>query len=97
MFAYNDNENSLVDIVEKIESFKVFENGQIRMIRQQDEFFYKVKSNIKALFIQSRLMPAFGVSLHNETIQELKKDCWLKINFKHKIEKSGLPFSSLLP
>ena len=32
----------------------------------------------------------------NNYVNEIKKDSWLKINFENIIEKSGLPFSSLL-
>ena len=96
MLNYYDNENSLVDIIDHIESFEVFENGNIRLINDKQEDFLKIKSNLKDLFSSSRLMPAFGVSLHDETLNEIKKDSWLKINFESLIEKSGLPFSSLL-
>ena len=96
MLCYNDNENSLVDIVEKIESFEVLENGKSSRIFPKDDKFNKLKTNIKNLFVTSRLMPAFSVSLHNETIQELKKDFWFKIHFNQEVEKNGLPFSSLL-
>ena len=96
MLNYYDNENSLVDIIDHIESFEVFENGNIRLINNKQEDFLKMKSNLKDLFSSSRLMPAFGVSLHDETLNEIKKDSWLKINFESIVEKSGLPFSSLL-
>lgn len=95
MLNYYDNENSLVDIVDKIQSFEVFENGNLKSIESEQDFL-KIKSNLKDLFSSSRLMPAFGVSLHNETLNEIKKDVWLKINFKKEIEKSGLSFNALL-
>ena len=71
-------------------------NGEVKKISQEDNDFSMFKSNLRELFSNSRLMPAFGVSLHNETITEIKKDIWLKINFNHVLEKNGLPFYSLL-
>ena len=41
-------------------------------------------------------MPAFGVSLHNETLNEIKSNCWLQVNFNKEIVKNGLPFNALL-
>ena len=91
-----DNENSLVDIVNKIQSLEVFKNGNIKLVENNEESFLQIKDNLKDLFSSSRLMPAFGVSLHNDTLNEIKKGIWLKINFDSKIEKSGLPFNSLI-
>ena len=41
-------------------------------------------------------MPAFGVSLHAETLNELKNDNWIKINFNKQIIVNELPFVSLI-
>lgn len=96
MFCVNDSEFSLEDIVEHIESFEIFDNGEAKKISQEEKDFSMIKLNLKNLFSSSRLMPAFGVSLHNETIKEMQKDIWLKINFNNVLNKNGLPFSSLL-
>lgn len=96
MLSYYDNENSLVDIVDNIKSLEIFENGNIKLIEATDESFFKIKTNLTDLFSSSRLMPAFGVSMHNETLNEIQKDCWLKINFQNEVEKSGLPFNALI-
>ncbi|MBQ9796015.1 MAG: hypothetical protein IJW36_03575 [Clostridia bacterium] len=96
MLCVNDNASSLVDIVESVDNFEIYNNGEIKKIPQQADEFLTMKSKLRGLFSCARLMPAFGVSLHNETTQELKKDVWLKINFNKIEEKNGLYFSALL-
>ena len=96
MISYSDNENSLLDCVEKIESFCLITNGEVTKIEQKSDDFFRMLEKIETLFSNSCLMPAFGVSLHNETLNELKSVGWLQINFLHEITKNGLPFNSLL-
>ncbi|MBQ8615413.1 MAG: hypothetical protein IJ415_02485 [Clostridia bacterium] len=95
MINYNYIDN-MADCVQNIESFSVFESGNIRVISKGNEVFNKILKNIEELFSTSRVMPAFGVSLHDETLNALKQDNWLQINFNEELEKNGLPFSSLL-
>jgi len=66
-----------------------------RVIANSDEF-HKIKNNLLLIFSNSRLMPAFGVSLHKETLNELKSGAWLQINFSQPQTKNGLPFNALL-
>jgi len=96
MMIFNSVENSLIDCIDFIESFEVHVNGEKKLILQSDCDFNKIKSNLEGLFVQSRLMPAFGVSSHIETLNEIKQDSWIKINFNKEIIKSGLPCEALL-
>lgn len=96
MIIYYDNENTLVDIVDQIESFNLFINGREKQISNNSFFFLKIKQKIEEVFSSSTLMPALGVSLHNETIKEMQKDIWIQINFKKELKKNDLPFDSLL-
>ena len=95
MIIYN-NESTLNDIVEKIENFEVFDNGKKTSVNSASKDFFVIKNKLIELFLNSRLMPAFGVSLHKETLNELKKGKWLKISFSKLITKNGLSFDSLL-
>ncbi len=96
MLSVIDAENNLVDVIQKIESFEVFKQGNRELIDQKDNRFIFMKKKLLDLFSSSRLMPAFGVSLHNETMQEIESGVWLKVNFNKEIVKNGLPFASLL-
>ena len=53
-------------------------------------------SKLKDLFLYSRLMPAFPVSLHNETLDALRQGQWLKLSFTCRQNVNGLLFDGLL-
>lgn len=96
MLCVNDNENNLMDVLDYVESFEVLTDGKKEKIFQNDERFNVLISKLKDLFVNSRLMPAFGVSIHDETLIALEHDQWLQINLKQETKKNGLPFNSLL-
>ena len=96
MLIYNVNENNLIDTLKNIDSFEIFENGKQKKILINDKKFNKIKTSLEDLFSNSKLMPAFGVSLHNETLKEMMKGNWLQINFSNEINISGMLFNALL-
>ncbi len=96
MINYIDNENSLVDIINFVDSFDIFINGKKEQVSKQNPKFEILISRLENLFQSSHLMPAFGVSMHDETQNELKENKWLKINFNQNLTKNGLDFSALL-
>ena len=88
--------NNLIDFVKFIESFHIYINGKRCVISTGDNGFDEIKSRIEFLFGLARVMPAFGVSLHSETLDALKQDCWIQINFIQNIDIDGLNFDGLL-
>ena len=96
MLCVNNVEQNLVDVLDKIKSFEIYTHGNKETIGKNNDRFLKLKNNIEEVFFNSRLMPAFGVSLHEETIHELKNGVWLKLNFDSEIIKNGLLCNSLL-
>ena len=91
-----DNSNSLTDLCEKISSFFVYNNGVRQEINLNSNQFVKIKNNLFSIFSNARLEPAFGVSLHELTLNELKNGQWLELNFANEQTKNSLPFNSLL-
>ncbi|MBQ9795693.1 MAG: hypothetical protein IJW36_01850 [Clostridia bacterium] len=90
-------QDTMQDCIQEIESFYVFKNEKKIKISNADRSkFNMILKNINEILHQSRLMPAFGVSLHNETLNALEKDTWLQINFNKEMEKNGLLFNSLV-
>lgn len=88
--------NNMSECVQYIESFYIFENGIKREINKNTLNFKLFKKGVGIALKRARVMPAFGVSLHSETQNALKKDMWLQINFNKKQEINGLPFDALL-
>ena len=93
-FVYN--ENSLIDCMDYVEKFEVNIHGKSKEIEKENKEFNVIFLRLKDLFANSRLMPAFGVSIHSQTLNELKNHKWIKIYFSQEMSKNGLKFSSLL-
>ncbi len=96
MINYIDNENNLVDILKFINNFEIINDGIKKEILNHSKEFDVLYLKLENLFKNSRLMPAFGVSLHHEALNAIETNTWLKINFNQVLNKSGLPFSALL-
>jgi len=96
MQIYQDNSNSVIDLIEKIESFTLIKNGKHSFLETSSKNFDEIKNNLLEVFKQGTLLPALGVSLHDLTTEEIKYGIWLKINFKNEQVKNDLPFTSLL-
>lgn len=96
MFIQNDYSDSMIDCLNYIDSFFIFENGKRKEIKKANVEFDIIYNKIENLFYNSHLMPAFGVSLHNETLNAIKCESWLQINFSKEMIKNDLPFNALI-
>lgn len=96
MINQTNNFNELTQILQNVESFNIYTNGMKENVKKSSPDFKSIQQNLNKLFMQALIMPAFGVSLHNETLNELKTNTWLEINFDSEQEINELNFSSLL-
>ncbi len=91
-----ENYNELNNIIKDITSFNIYyKNKRINIDKDNKHFstiIDKIVDNIK----KARIMPALGVSIHEETIEAMKRDCWIEINFIAEQEINDLPFDALL-
>lgn len=91
-----DYSDSMVDCVQYVESFYVYENGNKKTLDKTSKEFALTLKNVENVFKTARVMPAFGVSLHEETLKEIRNDNWLQINFSKQMNKNDLLFNSLI-
>ena len=96
MQIFHENSNSVIDLIEKIESFTLIKNGKHSFLDTSSKNFDGIKNNLLEVFKQGTLLPALGVSLHNLTVEEMKSGNWLELNFGNEQTKNNLPFTSLL-
>lgn len=96
MLQINDRENTMIDTLDKIESFTIFQDGKETEINKENKKFNSIFLAVEEVFAKGQILPAFGVNLHDETLNALKSDEWLQINFKEEQIKNGLSFSALL-
>jgi hypothetical protein len=92
----SNNFNNLQDTLSKISSFEILKGGEKELIFQSNPKFQSILNNLENLFLNSMLMPAFGVCSHKETEMAIRKDVWLKINYNENIKKNTLPFTALI-
>jgi len=81
--------------LEYIRVIYVYDNGDKFEILQSD-VYNKIIVELEDIFINSREMPAFGVSLHEETLESLKNGVWLELEFDDEYNHNGMPYSKLL-
>lgn len=84
----------LPDIFGEAQMVKVYNDGQEIVMSEES------KAEFDTLFVEAlddaRQMPAFGVSIHKLTCEELKSGIWVKFVYEQTMEASGMPFDELL-
>lgn len=87
------------DIYEAINTCKKIEthiNGEIITHDSNSAEFDEILSQMDIMLEGSREMPAFGVSLDNETKDAIKEGVWLKLIYDKTYAHNEMPFDSLL-
>ncbi len=82
--------------LKKTSGFVVYSKGNKKEIKKDDANFSILLNKLLNLFDGTRIMPAFGVSLHEETQSALNSGNWLEIKFDTEQAVNGLPFAGLL-
>ena len=85
---------TMYNTLEHLESIELIQNGKIHKLSQQE--FQLTFARLQDLFGEARVMPAFGVSIHEETVNAMQDGEWLKLNYNAEMDKEGLLFTSLL-
>ena len=77
---------------------------EIAVYQDDDSIIYNIGSpqyteiinTINELCADSHEMPAFGVSIHSETMEALESGLWLEFRFNQTYTHNDMPFSRLL-
>lgn len=96
MQVVNDYSHTIIDTLKSVTSIDVFINGKVIKYNKDTERFNDIYRKLNEKLSNARVDPAFGVSLHDETIKQIQSGTWLKLNFDKTMEKNGLPFDALL-
>ncbi len=90
------NDYNLYDFFENADSITIYNSNNKLNFKKNTPEFNELLSEFQDTIYNSYELPALGVSLHNETIQALKLDCWIEFNFTSTLSHNDLPFQSLL-
>ena len=89
-------ETELKDIGTTAESINVYNNGEITVYRQNETPYSKIVAGWETLIENAREMPAFGVSLHDETMRVINVGLWVEFVFDKQYIHSNMKFEKLL-
>ncbi len=96
MIMINDDSLTLLPELENVCSIEIFKGGLRKEYGKGDAEFDRLFSSIHSIFSTGRLAPAFCVSLHDDTVEQLNSGNWIKLNFSNIQTKNDLPFNCLL-
>ena len=86
----------LNEIIASSEYINVYNNGDVTAYKQNETPYNKIVEGWTVLCENARQMPAFGVSLNNETIEAKKVGLWVEFVFDKQYTHSEMTFEKLL-
>lgn len=86
--------NVLPDLFDQVKAVEIYNNGEL--VNLSSDEFDKFENLFSDALENSRQTPAYGVSIHDLTIKEMKSGIWLRFKFEQTIYKSQMPFDELL-
>lgn len=86
--------NNLIYYLSHFDSIVVLYDNNIHNIEQED--ISLIKNQFDILLENSHEMPALGVSIHNETLKEIKSGLWIKLIYNHSQNYCDMSFDELL-
>ena len=95
MIMILDNTNEMVSVLNKVDNFELILNGKTSKITKNEQKFEKIYEKLKEIFEKSKIMPAFSVSLHDLTKEDMRTHAWIKLNFTSTQSVNELAFEAL--
>lgn len=89
-------EMEIDDYLEYINKINIIKDGKKTTYLISDNDFRLVISEMEYLLSDCHDMPAFGVSLHEETAKAMKEGYWVEFCFPETMEHNELPFDGWL-
>lgn len=78
------------------EKINVYNDGVVKSYCAGSEEFTKVLDSWNELLSGTRQMPAFGVSLNDNTLQAMKSGLWVEFEFSEEKKCCEMPYEKLL-
>lgn len=79
-----------------INKINVICEGKKRTLLVSDNEFRLIISEMGYILSDCHDMPALGVSLHEETVNAMKNNCWVELCFPNTMEHNEMPFDTWL-
>ena len=89
-------EMTVIQVFDEVKEIGVYRDGSALKLSPEQPKFKIVIDGIKDMLADSRQMPAFGVSLDNETRKAVSEGVWVEFDFKDKLSFCEMSFERLL-
>ncbi|MBD5584862.1 MAG: hypothetical protein HDQ88_07255, partial [Clostridia bacterium] len=81
---------------DKAEKINVYNDGQVKTYNAGVQQYSDILNCWNETVKDAHDMPAFGVSLNNYTVEEMKKGLWVEFDFNKTLTHNEMPFERLL-
>lgn len=88
--------SNIADIFDDAEQIVVYSDGNIKNFYPETDSYQHILDEWNRLLEGVHLMPAYGVSLNDETQREKEKGIWIEFIFAQSCEYGDMPFEKLL-
>ena len=89
-------EIELEKITDYAKEVNVYNNGKTAIYPVGSAKFNEICAQWNAMLDGAHIMPAFGVSLHRETVKQMQKGVWAEFGFDKQYSSNGMPYEKLL-
>ena len=86
----------IFNVFDKADCINVYTAGDMKSYKSGTEEFKGIISCWNEMTEGAYDMPAFGVSLHDQTLEAMKSGRWIEFEFSKKQEYNGMTFEKLL-
>ena len=92
----NINYNTIQEAIADCDKIEVIIENESKVYDNISTEFDNILNLINNMLKSSHEMPAFGVSLHNETMKAKQTGVWLELYYDNTCMNNDMPFDSLL-
>lgn len=86
----------IFEVFDKADAINVYTVENLKSYKSGTDEYNGIISRWNEMIENAYDMPAFGVSLHNETLEALKNGRWIEFEFNEKQTYNGMTFEKLL-
>ncbi len=86
----------IFNVYEKAVAINVYTVGDKKTYQSGTKEFRDILKCWNEMLENAYDMPAYGVSLHKQTLEEMKSGRWIEFDFGKQLEYNGMPFEKLL-
>lgn len=87
---------ALEKMADYAKSVKVYNDGETEVYKVGEDKFNLICTEWNNMIFGAHEMPAFGVSLHRETVNAVQSGVWVEFSFGRELLSSGMPYEKLL-